>query len=635
MVIDLLIYAMARFNSRGSFGTTAGRAYFESKTYGWEQSVGNTIEILFGTRGDYIETENSAVALATSRYDVPHALIAIGLDRVHADRERPLIDRSRVSINRDEASNYGIGFEEEADIAYWWSTASYFTDETLDGTRKVVEAHDNLRTTNPFKLLYPDPDLPWYAALVDVILTLGKTPIVGDAVEVGAGGGLAAAGRTSLLLPFPLNLAGWGVAAAGWLMMVKGVINFVVDLVKTGVRVIEKIFGDDDDDEPVVPRPTVISFLEHLLKTFNEGTTLSRVNIYTYCNGDVLLGSAQNHLKGKMAFQKSVWQATIDCEATVVWTGTPPSNTENFLEGVGVHLRAWLQFFKDLFQLRPISALMDPFMPLLPSDLFGHDGPNYWTGEFSLPMVVQHENTAIIAYNIPNRQRTMHATVTHAWFPKAMFDETEVRHKDEGTWVFGRKRDGFVALYSARKVDWDDKDFAGKELYAEGGSNIWICVVGNTKRFDQSGKGGSENVYVEETAKLAFARFKDEVYGAYLLVSGVGSWNQLHCSFDIPRASAPAGCSPRLELFYDDDEGRFAGKKLPLDGFPRFDNKYGRADWGARRYDIVHPLGLSLTHDLDGVKRPHTAQPAAFKVGIREARKRPSPARQSTRNPPD
>ena len=31
MVLDLLIYDIARFNSRGSFGTTAGRAYFESK----------------------------------------------------------------------------------------------------------------------------------------------------------------------------------------------------------------------------------------------------------------------------------------------------------------------------------------------------------------------------------------------------------------------------------------------------------------------------------------------------------------------------------------------------------------------------------------------------------------------------
>jgi hypothetical protein len=188
MVLDILIFDMARFNSRGSFGTTAGRAYFESKVHGWQQSVGNAMEILFGTRGDFYASENTAIALATSGYQVPHALIAIGLDRVYKDHDSPLIDRSRVSINRGEAGNFGIGFKDDTDVAYWWSTSSYFTEETLEGTRRVVEKYDNLKTTSPFHALYPNPDLPWYAALVDVILKLARTPLVGNLVEAGANG---------------------------------------------------------------------------------------------------------------------------------------------------------------------------------------------------------------------------------------------------------------------------------------------------------------------------------------------------------------------------------------------------------------------------------------------------------------
>jgi hypothetical protein len=653
MVLDVLIFDLARFNSRGSFGTTAGRAYFESKVYGWGQSVGNTIEILFGTRGDFYAGENTAIALATSGYEVPHALIAIGLDRVYNDHHAPLDDRSRVSINRGEAGNFGIGFKEDTDVAYWWSTGAYFTEETLAGTRRVVEKYDNLRKTSPFYALYPDPDLPWYAALVDVILKLARTPIAGDVVEAGAGAGLARAGSAglALALPFPLNVMSWGVAAAGTLMLVKGIANYIADFWKTGVRLVEKIFGSDDDDEPVVPPSTVTRFLESLVKTFNEGTTLSRANIRTFCNGDALLGSVQNHLKGKIAFQKCAWQATIDCEANV-WTSTPPVNVKPFLEGlvdaVGTHLRAWLQFFKDLFQLRPISALFDLALPLLPEDFFGHDGPNHWTGDFALPMIVQHESAAIIAYNIPNLQRTLEAAATHAWFPKAMFDESTLRNKGEGTWIFGRKRDGFVALYSARKVEWNkDGPYKDKEIYAEGGSNIWICMIGNTQRFsggeEEAGRAvelGTKRIRtkeeedeLEELRAAAFEAFINEILDAYLSISGVDSPVQLHCSFDMPRTTAPPGRTPRLELFYNDDEGRFAGDKLQLDEFPRFENKYCRVEFGARRYTIRHPdTKLELSHDLDIPRRDHTRQPFKIKPLTRKPHLN-KPAAAATREP--
>jgi hypothetical protein len=77
MVTDLMVFDLARNTCRGSFGVTAGRAYFEHKAYGWEQSVGEAIEVLFGTRGDHLANEATAIAFCTSlKYQVPDALLA-------------------------------------------------------------------------------------------------------------------------------------------------------------------------------------------------------------------------------------------------------------------------------------------------------------------------------------------------------------------------------------------------------------------------------------------------------------------------------------------------------------------------------------------------------------------------------
>lgn len=594
MALDRLIFDFARFTCHGSFGVSAGRAYFEHKCYGWEQSAGNAIEILFGTRGDFMAMENTALYLAVSNYEVPPALLAIGLDRIYQDPQEPLIDNTRISINLDEAGQYGIGFSSETDALTWWSREAYFTDDTLEVTRAIVEAHDNLKHTNPFKILYPDPSGSFWAALVSVILDLVKTPIVGDVTETAAGAALQSVAGTGVLLPFPLNILAGGLAVAGIEMELTGIISFVGDLIKTGVRAIEKLFGGGDDNQPVVPQSSVISFLEQLVKTFNEGSVLSRINQYTYSNGDAMLSSIQNHLPGKIAFQKHPWEATLDCEACVWTTASLANLTSSFGTMTDTILSAWLEFFKDLGEFKPLTALVGGLAaPVVPATgIFGHDGPNYWTGTFALPMVVQHENAAIIAYNLPNFQRALGAAQTHAWFPKQMFNEVSLKDMDSGTWVFGRKNSGYVALYSARKVSFTTTDpWTDKELIAEGSTNVWVCVV------------GSESQYGD------FSTFMDQVSGSYLHVSGIDSVVQIECSFDVPGATAPPGRSPRLELFYSDGVGRFAGDDLTLDNFPRFDNKYVQSKWDDTSYTLTHPqTGLTLMHDLSTPRRDFSRQ---------------------------
>src|SRR5262249_3280592 len=139
MALDLILFDLARFTQDGSFSVAASRSHFKHKNCGWHQSPGDLVELLFGTRRGVIANLDalSAAAFASSgRYDVPDALLQVG-------RARPShwIDRSRASINWDEAGEYGIGFDAEPDVIRWWGRASWFTKQVITSTRKVVEKY--------------------------------------------------------------------------------------------------------------------------------------------------------------------------------------------------------------------------------------------------------------------------------------------------------------------------------------------------------------------------------------------------------------------------------------------------------------------------------------------------------------
>jgi hypothetical protein len=151
MVLDLLIFDLARFTHRGSFGVTAGRCYFESKNCGYDQSVGDLIEVLFGTRGIIVEHASTCAGslLSSTGYQVPDVLIAIG-----QDQSNTFIDRSRVSINPTEAADYEVGFESDADVMFWWSRNAYFAKQLIAATLDhAVRYH--LMKTSPFVDVFP------------------------------------------------------------------------------------------------------------------------------------------------------------------------------------------------------------------------------------------------------------------------------------------------------------------------------------------------------------------------------------------------------------------------------------------------------------------------------------------------
>ncbi len=523
MVLDLLIFDLARFTHRGSFGVTAGRCYFEAKNCGYQQSVGDLIELLFGTRdGIYLEdSSNTAGAFAsTRRYKVPDVLVAIG-----QDKDAKFIDRTRASINLGEASDYNLGYESDADIFFWWSRNGYFPKQVIAASLKRAVSY-HLMKTSPF---------------VDVFPKLVGIASIGTVLEHG------------------LTLG------------------------------IDQTTSDEN-----------LAKLADAGSVVTEGAVLSRANLYTYRSPDVTLSSVQNFHPGQISFQIQCCQATLSPSASV-WTTYPAADDMLKLSGK-------------------------------------HDGPNWWTGSVVAPRVIQKNNAAIIGYKPKDFQLVLFGHRTHAWFPKAAFDEGSVIqrsancNRDESLWTFGKAGDGYVGLFSAQKPEWTTGGpWADKELLAAGARNFFILQVGSAAEFGSYGKfvdqvsgarvhvAGVPLVTAGELAGagagfLAGAAGGAEVAGIPgAIVGGIGgaifgakhAAKDFECSYDIPNGG-------RLELHYDDNEVRYNGRQLIDDGYPRFDNPYvkcGPVYWQQPFYTIQHG-GHSLTHDYRGIDDPETPSAA-------------------------
>jgi hypothetical protein len=283
-------------------------------------------------------------------------------------------------------------------------------------------------------------------------------------------------------------------------------------------------------------------FLVLLWKLINMAV-LNEVNTYTYRTDDYMLSTAQDYRKGLRGSQTHISQATLS-EHAVVFTQHPT---------------------------------YDPG-PTPPPDWNwqreDEPGPGYWTGNGAEPRAGQFENVAILIYA---PQHTGFAPLgltyrqeTHAYFPQAHFDEVV----QEGNWTFGRKDDGYVALYSMRPTGWR---VGRPEVFENGGlpfdlvapfsaQNVWIFEMGSAS---QSG---------------SFEAFQQAILAADVVTTPVPDQegDGLPDGFDVIYESPSQG------------EMRFGwhapllvrGEPVPLHDYPRFDNPFVRTEFNERRYWI-------------------------------------------------
>lgn len=175
---------------------------------------------------------------------------------------------------------------------------------------------------------------------------------------------------------------------------------------------------------------------------------LPAVDTYTYRHPDAMLSTAQDWRAGQRTESALVSQATLHGGVNV-FTNLPKGNI-----GTG----------------------------------------GYWSGDGAAPRAAQHDQTAIALY-APQYDAggtsgfNGYQTFTHAFFPQDRFDEVV----QAGGWTFGRKGNGYVALWSWRPTSWVPFDASVEhpdgvtspwELQADGGSDdVWITQVGSADQY--------------------------------------------------------------------------------------------------------------------------------------------------------
>ncbi|GAB3624387.1 hypothetical protein GCM10027418_24710 [Mariniluteicoccus endophyticus] len=180
----------------------------------------------------------------------------------------------------------------------------------------------------------------------------------------------------------------------------------------------------------------------------NQGL-LARADTVVHRRADAMLSSVQDYRPGCFGRQYHAWQATLGSDAVVFTTHPGTADTGTWADG-------------DL----------------------------YWNGAVTMPRTAQSNGALIAIYSPAYRGGTGEDAnflpMTHAYFPTERFDEV----RQHGHWVFGRKGDGYVALWSHRDAQFAEPgpNPAGLgsryDLVADGGpDNVWISEVGDRARW--------------------------------------------------------------------------------------------------------------------------------------------------------
>ncbi len=280
---------------------------------------------------------------------------------------------------------------------------------------------------------------------------------------------------------------------------------------------------------------------------------LTAVDTYTYRAPDVMLSTAQSYRPGNASEQHHISQATLD-ERAIVFT-THPKN-------------------------EPIPNTQWP------------DDDGYWTGSGSLPRAAQHGELSMSLYAPafaspgPPLESFAYLPYTHAYFPTEYFDEVV----EAGGWVFGRKGDGYVALWSWRPTHW--RTYTDPSLYTHG----------LTKPFDLVADGGPDNVWLTQVGDANqfgnFGAFRTAVLAHTVAVAPRAEANGLPGGFDVAYQSPTEGGVH----FGTTGPLTVRGSAVTLDTGMRYDNPWSHAAFGASVVRIADRLG-GVTLDFGTGKR--------------------------------
>ena len=475
LVIDLMLFDVARFLHKGTMGAAGARSQFKSKNCGWDNALCDVVEILFDSRGIFSDGDGQiGSSLATSTYRVPEVLLEIG---IHPPAT-PFIDRTRVSVTFDEAPKYGIGYSRDSDqkdslmqgYADKRAKHSPFVDSV---NQELARTHSNYGGTEDDTIFWWGTSAFFNKQIVRNTFAAVKTFRLDQSGVFG--------GKIPTLIKIVSGYEKLKHAAIG------GLIGSIAGPVGAVVGTALGFFEDDIFDA------STLEAASDDLSVLIEGSTRTRANILSYRSPDVMLSSIQNFRAGQLNFQTSISQASVHPALNVFTTaGVADINVSNLAAGLGGGLLGGA--IGAAFG-GPVLAVVGAAAAIIADELFltntdlgfidHDDGPGWWTGSWALPMAVQHGSAVILAYDFHTIQQSLADCGSHAWFPKQGFDRVDEMRTSayddanfplldithigrKGFWLFGKfvhpavgknePGEAYVGVFSNQRPKWLDQD---------------------------------------------------------------------------------------------------------------------------------------------------------------------------------
>ena len=301
--------------------------------------------------------------------------------------------------------------------------------------------------------------------------------------------------------------------------------------------------------------PAVARQLAYALRCQINVGLLSAVDTITWRAPDAMLSSAQDYRPGCFGQQYHAWQATLD-EDAVVFTTNPGNEPRPG--------RSWV------------------------------DGDLYWSGGATMPRSAQSGAAVINLYapqyaapTGPPLDAFGYLPYTHAYFPTERFDEI----RQQGGWTFGRKGDGYVALWSWRPTEWRTHDPAV------------TFTNGLTQPFDLVARGGADNVWIAEVGNAgrwgSFDAFVAALGAAPVSVTDLGTTDGVSHGFDVSYGSPTEGTM----TFSWTGPLTVGGSEVALHGTDRYANNFGTTPVGQTTVTIADDRARLTVDPTTGVRK--------------------------------
>lgn len=177
----------------------------------------------------------------------------------------------------------------------------------------------------------------------------------------------------------------------------------------------------------------LMPLISKMIRPYTNGVSIQRANTYTYKTDNYMLATAQKYHPGEFGDQQHIWSATLASDLCVFSTHPAPPFAED----------------------GALSA-----------------SPSIWVGNGRNPHSVQNKNINISIYYIDGKKGFMEKTLadyTHCYFPKDLFDETEINK----TSAFGRIDKTLIAVLSSENIAFNDD-----ELIQQGQLTYWVIELG-------------------------------------------------------------------------------------------------------------------------------------------------------------